>query len=164
MVHAGVPQIVLEFDVTNSYLLTAQITYNRREANNKILAFNSRDLQQRLIDEFNDMKIWDAAGLFQRPAVPSLGANASFPGMTAVGGFFRDFECIRTASGRVGESAVAATASARGRMRVYASRECTEAVSRLYMFHTGEDHSAMALAIDRRRALEDEEEAEEAEE
>ncbi len=31
-------------------------------------------------------------------------------------------------------------------------------------FHTGEDHSAMALAIDRRRALEDEEEAEEAEE
>ena len=87
--HAGVPQIVLEFDVTNSYLLTAQITYNRREANNKILAFNSRDLQQRLIDEFNDMKIWDAAG---------------------------------------------------------------------------EDHSAMALAIDRRRALEDEEEAEEAEE
>ena len=27
----------------------------------------------------------------------------------------------------------------------------------------GEDHSAMALAIDRRRALEDEEEAEEAE-
>ena len=60
--HAGVPQIVLEFDVTNSYLLTAQITYNRREANNKILAFNSRDLQQRLIDEFNDMKIWDAAG------------------------------------------------------------------------------------------------------
>jgi hypothetical protein len=85
----GVPQIVLEFDVTNSYLLTAQITYNRREANNKILAFNSRDLQQRLIDEFNDMKIWDAAG---------------------------------------------------------------------------EDHSAMALAIDRRRALEDEEEAEEAEE
>ena len=58
----GVPQIVLEFDVTNSYLLTAQITYNRREANNKILAFNSRDLQQRLIDEFNDMKIWDAAG------------------------------------------------------------------------------------------------------
>ena len=86
---AGVPQIVLEFDVTNSYLLTAQITYNRREANNKILAFNSRDLQQRLIDEFNDMKIWDAAG---------------------------------------------------------------------------EDHSAMALAIDRRRALEDEEEAEEAEE
>ena len=85
----GVPQIVLEFDVTNSYLLTAQITYNRREANNKILAFNSRDLQQRLIDEFNDMKIWDAAG---------------------------------------------------------------------------EDHSAMALAIDRRRALEDEDEAEEAEE
>ena len=85
----GVPQIVLEFDVTNSYLLTAQITYNRREANNKILAFNSRDLQQRLIDDFNDMKIWDAAG---------------------------------------------------------------------------EDHSAMALAIDRRRALEDEEEAEEAEE
>ena len=85
----GAPQIVLEFDVTNSYLLTAQITYNRREANNKILAFNSRDLQQRLIDEFNDMKIWDAAG---------------------------------------------------------------------------EDHSAMALAIDRRRALEDEEEAEEAEE
>ena len=67
--HAGVPQIVLEFDVTNSYLLTAQITYNRREANNKILAFNSRDLQQRLIDEFNDMKIWDAAGLFQRPVV-----------------------------------------------------------------------------------------------
>ena len=53
---------MLEFDVTNSYLLTAQITYNRREANNKILAFNSRDLQQRLIDEFNDMKIWDAAG------------------------------------------------------------------------------------------------------
>ena len=49
-------------------------------------------------------------------------------------------------------------------MRVYTSRECTEAVSRLYMFHTGEDHSAMALAIDRRRALEDEEEAEEAEE
>ena len=52
----------------------------------------------------------------------------------------------------------------RAGMRVYASRECTEAVSRLYMFHTGEDHSAMALAIDRRRALEDEEEAEEAEE
>ena len=64
--HAGVPQIVLEFDVTNSYLLTAQITYNRREANNKILAFNSRDLQQRLIDEFNDMKIWDAAGPSRR--------------------------------------------------------------------------------------------------
>ena len=64
--HAGVPQIVLEFDVTNSYLLTAQITYNRREANNKILAFNSRDLQQRLIDEFNDMKIWDAAGAYLR--------------------------------------------------------------------------------------------------
>jgi hypothetical protein len=61
-----VPQIVLEFDVTNSYLLTAQITYNRREANNKILAFNSRDLQQRLIDEFNDMKIWDAAGASRR--------------------------------------------------------------------------------------------------
>ena len=84
--------------------------------------------------------------------------------MMAVGGFFFDFEPFRTPSRRVGESAVAATASARGRMRVYASRECTEAVSRLYMFHTGEDHSAMALAIDRRRALEDEEEAEEAEE
>ena len=84
-----------------------------------------------------------------------------------VGGFFFEVELFRTTSGpsrRVGESAVAAMASARCRMRVYASRECTEAVSRLYMFHTGEDHSAMALAIDRRRALEDEEEAEEAEE
>ena len=93
------PQIVLEFDVTNSYLLTAQITYNRREANNKILAFNSRDLQQRLIDEFNDMKIWDAAGLFQRPVVPSLGANASFPRIVALGGLFFAFECVRTARG-----------------------------------------------------------------
>ena len=44
------------------YLLTVQITYNRRMASNKNLAFNARDLQQRLLDEFNDMKIWDVAG------------------------------------------------------------------------------------------------------
>ena len=86
------PQIVLEFDVTNSYLLTAQITYNRREANNKILAFNSRDLQQRLIDEFNDMKIWDAAGEYQRGNITLRRRRASSPGMMAVGGFLRDFE------------------------------------------------------------------------
>ena len=93
------PQIVLEFDVTNSYLLTAQITYNRREANNKILAFNSRDLQQRLIDEFNDMKIWDAAGPSRRVLRFRGAFTSSFLGMTAVGGFLRDFEWIRTEIG-----------------------------------------------------------------
>ena len=101
---------MLEFDVTNSYLLTAQITYNRREANNKILAFNSRDLQQRLIDEFNDMKIWDAAGTIRRPVAFLRHRRASSPGEDVVGGLFFDFEWIRTPSRRVGESAVAAMA------------------------------------------------------
>ena len=31
-------------------------------ASNKNLAFNARDLQQRLLDEFNDCKIWDVDG------------------------------------------------------------------------------------------------------
>ena len=58
----GRPVIVLEFDLTNHYLLTAQITYNRRLAKNKLLTFNARDLQQRLTDEFNAMKVWDTLG------------------------------------------------------------------------------------------------------
>ena len=100
---------MLEFDVTNSYLLTAQITYNRREANNKILAFNSRDLQQRLIDEFNDMKIWDAAGLCaasRGPEAPSRRRGDSFPGMTAVGAFFLIFELFSGETGSRAEGSV----------------------------------------------------------
>ena len=49
-------------------------------------------------------------------------------------------------------------------MRAHAPREVAATVSRRCRSRAGEDHSAMALAIDRRRALEDEEEAEEAEE
>jgi len=58
----GKPIIVVEFDLTNNFLLTVQITYNRLRVNNKQLAFTARDLQQRLLDEFNAMKIWDVAG------------------------------------------------------------------------------------------------------
>jgi glycine cleavage system protein P-like pyridoxal-binding family len=65
-------------------------------------------------------------------AVPSRHLHESSPGEEVLGGFFFDFEPFRTASGpsrRVGEKAVAAMASARCRMRVSTSQECTEAVS-----------------------------------
>ena len=58
----GTPIIVVEFDLTNNFLLTVQITYNRLRVNNKELAFTARDLQKRLLEEFNTMKIWDTAG------------------------------------------------------------------------------------------------------
>jgi len=58
----GKPTIVVEFDLTNNFLLTVQVTYNRLRVNNRTLAFSARDLQKRLMEEFNTMKIWDAAG------------------------------------------------------------------------------------------------------
>ena len=58
----GKPTIVVEFDLTNNFLLTVQVTYNRLRVNNRALAFSARDLQKRLMEEFNTMKIWDAAG------------------------------------------------------------------------------------------------------
>jgi WD repeat-containing protein 35 len=48
--------------LTNNFLLTVQVTYNRLRVNNRTLAFSARDLQKRLMEEFNTMKIWDAAG------------------------------------------------------------------------------------------------------
>ncbi|KAJ1457473.1 hypothetical protein M885DRAFT_515039 [Pelagophyceae sp. CCMP2097] len=58
----GRPEICLEFDMTHHYLLTVQIAYNRRHAKSKLLTFTSRDLQRRLTDEFDAMKIWDVDG------------------------------------------------------------------------------------------------------
>jgi len=55
----GKPIITLEFDLTNEFLLTVQVAYNRRKAKNRFLSYNARDLQQHLMDDFNATHIWN---------------------------------------------------------------------------------------------------------
>jgi len=80
----GKPIITVEFDLTNAFLLAAQITYNRRRVKNKLLTYNARDLQERLVGEFNVTNVWDtdaedhsaaALAIDRRRALDSLAAS-----------------------------------------------------------------------------------------
>lgn len=55
------PTITLEFDERNSYLLSVTVLYNRREAK-KQLVFTAEELREKIMDELNQMDIWDVKG------------------------------------------------------------------------------------------------------
>jgi hypothetical protein len=51
------PQITLEFDRKNEYLLSAEIVYNREHADQNV-ALNAHDLELKLENEFEEARIW----------------------------------------------------------------------------------------------------------
>eukprot|EP00968_Pinguiococcus_pyrenoidosus_P003085 scaffold183_cov249-Pinguiococcus_pyrenoidosus.AAC.8 len=55
------PLIVLEYDAKNSYLLSADLIYNRRLAN-KNLAFRYEELREKLEQEYEEAGLWDEQG------------------------------------------------------------------------------------------------------
>lgn len=55
------PTIILEYDERNSFLYTVTVEYNRREANKKY-AFTAHDIKEQIMQELNDMDIWDLQG------------------------------------------------------------------------------------------------------
>ncbi|CAM9569802.1 unnamed protein product, partial [Phaeothamnion confervicola] len=55
------PRVVVEFDERSSYLMTVDITYNRRLAHRKY-AFNFEELKSKLHHELDQAQVWDVAG------------------------------------------------------------------------------------------------------
>ncbi|CAM9155222.1 unnamed protein product, partial [Choristocarpus tenellus] len=55
------PRVVVEYDERNSYLMTMDITYNKRLAD-KNLAYNFRDLKEKIQSELDSAQVWDLMG------------------------------------------------------------------------------------------------------
>ena len=55
------PTVMLEYDERNSFLYTVTVQYNRRDANKKF-AFSAHDIREQIMQELNDMDIWDIDG------------------------------------------------------------------------------------------------------
>ncbi|KAG5192767.1 hypothetical protein JKP88DRAFT_269267 [Tribonema minus] len=55
------PRLVVEFDERTSYLLTMDIVYNRRLANRN-MAFNHRELREKVVSELDQAQVWDSIG------------------------------------------------------------------------------------------------------
>lgn len=55
------PKVTLEYDERNSYLLSLTLLYNRREAK-KSLVFTAEELRDKIMDELNQMDVWDVKG------------------------------------------------------------------------------------------------------
>lgn len=56
------PKVVVEFDERNSYLMTVDVTYNRREAD-KNLGYNYRELKDKIQNELDSGKVIIACAL-----------------------------------------------------------------------------------------------------
>ncbi|CAM9106959.1 unnamed protein product, partial [Discosporangium mesarthrocarpum] len=55
------PNVVVEYDERNSYLMTIDITYNRRMAD-KNLVYNYRELKDKIQAELDSAQVWDRMG------------------------------------------------------------------------------------------------------
>jgi WD repeat-containing protein 35 len=55
------PTITFEYDDRNGYLLTIVVIYNRRKAK-KTFAMTAEELREKILDELNNMDVWDIKG------------------------------------------------------------------------------------------------------
>ncbi|CAN0069581.1 unnamed protein product [Laminaria digitata] len=55
------PKVVVEYDERNNYLMAIEVTYNRREAD-KNVAYNYRELKDKIQNELDSAQVWDRSG------------------------------------------------------------------------------------------------------